>query len=701
MGPKYYAQLPAKMHMYILSALVLIIIGFATLIRPFVAVYLTDEQFNIEALRRTDGELKSKHTVIWENFRLNWTRFWTNKINARVIKFHPLSDELGRRLRETNAGQQSRDASTYLNFYSDFLDSYPDWKNLKPNERVYYYLVDTGGKVHQTATSLKPNWTNLSELKSLDALYHFGYDVSKILKDRNALTPLQYNVQLGIAPETNQAVLTLLFYDFAMEDNGLRFAISVEMGDVFTRTKDFFYLFERQLGQLGGNLNQLQTTLVTLDKAEADSYYFKTYGSRTHLDRYDLSSGKLSKKHDAMYVEMVEAILEVIHPLSDPVLVDPSLNFLLSTPKAAERGKRLDLDLQMRGYMQPLIFSNIYNSLDRNSRGNYMPQVISIGKIQMLPASRNLVMMDSVVSQVWWDEDEFINKSYRLRLNNLIFLFAILLMVTLVPLLLYAYFMTHYAKDFFRISQYMKELPPPEEPPEKDGAEGSKKRTSDPPAQMQEPDRENSMGEQIIREVQQRFAGLTETIDYWREQSATDELTRLLNRKGLNQICNYEFNRMKRSGSGFSLILLDIDRFKEINDKHGHEVGDLALKSLAKSLISIFRMSDYLGRWGGEEFLIVLPDTSFQAAIQVAEGARSSVEKMIVQTREASLQLTASMGVTSSSHAVSFVDTLNYADKSLYLAKRNGRNQVWAFGEEDGFFAVPVKQQDSRKLSDN
>ena len=142
------------------------------------------------------------------------------------------------------------------------------------------------------------------------------------------------------------------------------------------------------------------------------------------------------------------------------------------------------------------------------------------------------------------------------------------------------------------------------------------------------------MGERLVLEVQQRFAKLVETVNYWREQSVTDELTGLLNRKGLDQICSYEFNRMKRSGSSFSLILLDVDRFKDINDKYGHEIGDLVLKSLTKSLVSTFRMSDYLGRWGGEEFLIILPDTSLQGAVQVAEGARRTVEQMIIQTQE-------------------------------------------------------------------
>ena len=482
------------------------------------------------------------------------------------------------------------------------------------------------------------------------------------------------------------------------------FAVSIEMGNVFDRANEFFTYFVNQLNHIEGNRNQLQTSLLTLDEAEDNSYFFKTYGNQTSLEKYGLSSGKLSNQRDVFYSEMASAILAVIRPSSDPNLADPSLDFLLSAESEEERGRRLDMDLQMRGYMKPLVVSNIFESLDQRYHNDYKSQVISIGKMYMLPTSRNLVILDSVVNQIWWDKSQFLNGNYRRKLINIVLLFAIFFTIMFIPLLFYSFFMTQYARDFLHISQYVKRLPSPDELVERhdncdDGKEGQEGYShAELLAKIQALDAESAMGERLVLEVQQRFVKLVETVNYWREQSVTDELTGLLNRKGLDQICSYEFNRMKRSGSIFSLILLDVDRFKDINDKYGHEIGDLALKSLTNSLVSTFRMSDHLGRWGGEEFLIILPDTSLQGAIQVAEGARRTVEQMIIQTREASLQLTICIGLASSSRDLSFTDTLNYADKSLYQAKENGRNQVWAFSEEDGFFAVPSKRGNERKL---
>ena len=94
----------------------------------------------------------------------------------------------------------------------------------------------------------------------------------------------------------------------------------------------------------------------------------------------------------------------------------------------------------MRGYMKPLIVSNIFESLDRRDHHDYVPQVISIGKMYMLPASRNLVILDSVVNQIWWDNSQFLNSSYRRKLINIVLLFAILFILMFIPLLFYSFF---------------------------------------------------------------------------------------------------------------------------------------------------------------------------------------------------------------------------------------------------------------------
>ncbi|MEM9423653.1 MAG: GGDEF domain-containing protein, partial [Spirochaetota bacterium] len=319
----------------------------------------------------------------------------------------------------------------------------------------------------------------------------------------------------------------------------------------------------------------------------------------------------------------------------------------------------------------------------------------SVAQMHLLPTSQNLVVLDSVTNQPWWDNDQFLDADYYSKLRNILFLFLIFFTVMLIPLLFYAYLMTNYARDFFRVSRYIGDLPLPGELLEK--YKGQRLGHEDLLTEVQEVGPESAMGERLVWEIQRRFIKLGEMVNYWHEQSSIDELTGLLNRKGLNQICSYEFNRMKRSGSNFALILLDIDHFKNVNDQFGHEIGDLALKSLTRALTSTFRTSDYLGRWGGEEFLVVLPDTSLQGAIQAAEEARNTVEKMMIQTENISLQLMISAGVVNSLNGSSFADILNLADKGLYNAKQNGRNQVWAFSQERGFFAVAPRRESGRK----
>jgi diguanylate cyclase (GGDEF)-like protein len=159
-------------------------------------------------------------------------------------------------------------------------------------------------------------------------------------------------------------------------------------------------------------------------------------------------------------------------------------------------------------------------------------------------------------------------------------------------------------------------------------------------------------------------------------QANTDELTGLLNRRSFTNYIKFEFYNAQRSVTIFSLIIIDIDHFKRVNDQHGHLEGDEVLKQLAEILKSGFRRSDKVSRWGGEEFAILLPDTQLKNAITVAEKLRTKVEKNPFELSNSQLQLTISAGVSESLTSDKDIDDIiKRADEALYLAK-NKRNSV-------------------------
>jgi len=160
----------------------------------------------------------------------------------------------------------------------------------------------------------------------------------------------------------------------------------------------------------------------------------------------------------------------------------------------------------------------------------------------------------------------------------------------------------------------------------------------------------------------------------------TDSLTGLYNRRGLFEIGNLEFSRSRRSKRPFSVVMVDIDHFKRVNDLYGHAIGDQALQGLAGHLRSITRDFDIVGRYGGEEFVLLLSETNLESASGVAERLREVVEKMPIQTDVGGLRMTISLGVTeyASANTPSLETLIARADKALYLAKEKGRNRVEA-----------------------
>jgi diguanylate cyclase (GGDEF)-like protein len=152
----------------------------------------------------------------------------------------------------------------------------------------------------------------------------------------------------------------------------------------------------------------------------------------------------------------------------------------------------------------------------------------------------------------------------------------------------------------------------------------------------------------------------------------TDNLTGLSNRTHMNQILHKEFSRYERHNQRFGIIMLDIDHFKAINDKYGHDAGDTVLKRLATTFDSAIRTSDFIARWGGEEFLICCTTIEEEDLFPVAETIRQLVESTNFEHKE---QITASLGCAAIVKGESIGDLIKRADVALYEAKNNGRNQ--------------------------
>lgn len=162
----------------------------------------------------------------------------------------------------------------------------------------------------------------------------------------------------------------------------------------------------------------------------------------------------------------------------------------------------------------------------------------------------------------------------------------------------------------------------------------------------------------------------------------TDELTGVLNRRALMAAAEREALRAARTGEPLGIILIDIDYFKQINDTYGHAAGDQALRAVAQCCCAHVRTIDFVGRYGGEEFIILLPNTSEQAAYEVAERLRAQVAVLVVQSDTAPIQLTASMGVAAVlPPGAALGSAFQAADTALYAAKRAGRNHVVAAAE--------------------
>ena len=172
-------------------------------------------------------------------------------------------------------------------------------------------------------------------------------------------------------------------------------------------------------------------------------------------------------------------------------------------------------------------------------------------------------------------------------------------------------------------------------------------------------------------------AELTQTINELTELSLRDPLTGLYNRRVLKERMLEELSRAHRFGAPLSLMMVDIDHFKRINDTHGHAVGDLVIAHVAKLLAKDRRVSDIVSRYGGEELVLLLPHTPLEGALILADRLRETVQGSPFRTPIGKDHVTVSIGVAAYEHAMREPsELLELADRALYRSKREGRNRV-------------------------
>ncbi len=185
---------------------------------------------------------------------------------------------------------------------------------------------------------------------------------------------------------------------------------------------------------------------------------------------------------------------------------------------------------------------------------------------------------------------------------------------------------------------------------------------------------------------------LHEAIVILQRLSKTDPLTELSNRRDMIEKMENEQNRFARSGKVFSIIMTDIDDFKEVNDKFGHDGGDFILKSLAQLMRYSIREQDTVGRWGGEEFLLLLPETDIDGAKSLAEKIRKNISVTPFVFADLEISVTMTFGIASYNKTMRIDDCIKKSDEALYHGKQKGKNCVFISSPEEPSFVITGKK---------
>jgi len=187
----------------------------------------------------------------------------------------------------------------------------------------------------------------------------------------------------------------------------------------------------------------------------------------------------------------------------------------------------------------------------------------------------------------------------------------------------------------------------------------------------------NALG--IMRDVTDRIMAEKELVKAYKKMDVlahTDHLTQLSNRLDMIEKLNYEYTRFERYGIQFSIAIGDLDNFKEINDTYGHQTGDEVLSEIAILLKSNLRKQDIVGRWGGEEFILMYPKTELKGAMLVTEKIRKALEESVFEYDKNKINTTITFGVTTYNGKMDINECIRIADGALYEGKKSGKNCV-------------------------
>ncbi len=188
-------------------------------------------------------------------------------------------------------------------------------------------------------------------------------------------------------------------------------------------------------------------------------------------------------------------------------------------------------------------------------------------------------------------------------------------------------------------------------------------------AQQQELSRQNL-------ELKEKNALINEQSEKLKALAARDFLTGLSNRRDFLEKAHGEESRFMRGGGAFTVLMIDIDHFKKVNDTHGHDCGDGVIVGVARSLEKNLREQDLVARWGGEEFICLLPETDLDGALHVAEKIRTSASATTHSCDSGNVRITVTIGIGIFNGDCSVEECIGRADTALYSGKKNGRNRV-------------------------
>ena len=176
--------------------------------------------------------------------------------------------------------------------------------------------------------------------------------------------------------------------------------------------------------------------------------------------------------------------------------------------------------------------------------------------------------------------------------------------------------------------------------------------------------------------IEEQNIELTQAYNKMEDLAKTDMLTGLSNRRDMYQKIKYETDRFERNENPFTILMGDIDNFKKINDTYGHDAGDIVLKTISSLMLSFMRKQDIVGRWGGEEFLLLLPETNLEGGKKIAEKLRARIKNEIIHYKGHDIKISITIGLSLYDRIHDVNESIKEADKAMYFGKIRNKNCV-------------------------